>query len=120
MIVTLTLPQPPSINGYWRTFQNRQILSARGREYRETALWTIKSKKIPSFGDKRLKLSMVLCPRDKRKCDLDNYCKAVLDALQKAGVYEDDWQIDRLEMIRGEPIKDGAIHITIETIENTP
>jgi crossover junction endodeoxyribonuclease RusA len=92
-------------------------LSARGREYRKTALWEIKAQRVPNFGTYRLKVSMILRPRDKRKCDLDNYCKAVLDALQKAGVYEDDWQIDHLEMIRGEPIKDGSIAITIESID---
>ena len=28
-----TLPYPPSINGYWRNFKGRQIISKRGREY---------------------------------------------------------------------------------------
>jgi crossover junction endodeoxyribonuclease RusA len=35
-------------------------------------------------------------PPDRRRRDLDNIQKPVLDALQHAGVYEDDSQIDLL------------------------
>jgi len=74
--------------------------------------------KVPSFGDKRLSVKMVLRPRDKRHIDLDNRLKAVLDALQEARVYDDDWQIDFLQIQRGEPVRHGAIYVTIETIED--
>ena len=37
------LPWPPSVNGYWRTFRNRQIISKRGREYRANALKDMQS-----------------------------------------------------------------------------
>ena len=74
--------------------------------------------KVPSFGDKRLSVKMVLRPRDKRHIDLDNRLKAVLDALQEARVYDDDWQIDFLQIQRGEPVRHGAIYVTIEAIED--
>ena len=74
--------------------------------------------KIPGFGEQRLSVKMVLRPRDKRKIDLDNRLKAVLDALQDAQVYDDDWQIDFLQIQRGEPIRHGAIMVTIEAIED--
>jgi len=74
--------------------------------------------KVPSFGDKRLSVKMVLRPRDKRHIDLDNRLKAVLDALQEARVYDDDWQIDFLQIQRGEPVRHGAIYVTIEAIES--
>ena len=38
MSYKFTMPFPPSINGYWRTFKNRQIISKRGRDYRSAAI----------------------------------------------------------------------------------
>ena len=35
-MIEITLPWPPSVNTYWRNFDGRMIISARGREYRET------------------------------------------------------------------------------------
>ena len=34
-MIELTLPWPPSVNRYWRTFQGRMIISAEGRSYRK-------------------------------------------------------------------------------------
>ena len=62
---------------------------------------------------------MVLFPRDKRKIDIDNRIKAVLDALEDAGVFNNDFQVDHLEIIRGEPVKNGGIRVLIETIDKT-
>ena len=62
---------------------------------------------------------MVLFPRDKRKIDIDNRIKSVLDALQDAGVFDDDFQVDELSIVRGKPIKGGAIRVLIEEIPST-
>lgn len=59
---------------------------------------------------------MILRPRDKRKIDIDNRIKAVLDSLQDAGVFDDDFQVDHIEMIRGEQIKGGLIRVLIEEL----
>ena len=56
-------------------------------------------------------------PRDKRRLDIDNRIKAVFDALEEAGVFNDDFQVDHLEMIRGDIIKGGKIIVVIEEIE---
>jgi Holliday junction resolvase RusA-like endonuclease len=42
----------------------------------------------------------------------------VLDALESAGVYDDDYQIDHLEIMRGSQIKHGLLHVVIEEIED--
>jgi len=57
---------------------------------------------------------MVLFPRDKRKIDIDNPIKSVLDALKDAGVFDDDFQVDELSIVRVKPIKAGAIRVFIE------
>jgi crossover junction endodeoxyribonuclease RusA len=73
----------------------------------------------PNSGDSKLRVSMVLFPRDKRKIDIDNRIKCVLDALQDAGVFNDDFQVDELSIVRGKPIKGGAIRVLIEEISSS-
>lgn len=120
MKIDLCLPFPPSMNTYWRTFRGIVVLSKQGREYKNEVRTMVIEEKIPAFGDRRLAVKMVLRPRDKRQIDLDNRIKAVLDALQNAGIFTDDWQVDFLQIARGEPVKHGAIYVTIESIDEVP
>ena len=46
--ITLTMPWPPSVNKYWRTFQGRMIISAEGRSYRK-AVADLKAKGRPTY-----------------------------------------------------------------------
>jgi crossover junction endodeoxyribonuclease RusA len=55
---------------------------------------------------------------DRYRRDLDNVCKAMLDALGHAGVYQDDSQIDRLEIVRGAVRAPGAAVVMIEEIKH--
>ena len=116
MHVLLELPFPPSMNTYWRNFRGRTVLSKAGRQFKENVQNYIIENNIPKFGDKKLKITMILRPRDKRKVDIDNRIKAVLDSLEDAGVFDDDFQVDHLEMIRGEPLKGGLIRVLIEEL----
>lgn len=120
MHVLLELPFPPSMNTYWRNFRGRTVLSKAGRQFKIDVQDYIIQNNIPKFGDKKLKVTMILRPRDKRKVDIDNRIKAVLDSLENAGVFDDDFQIDHIEMIRGEPIKGGLIRVLIEEIAEPP
>ena len=88
------------------------------QEFRESVIQFVIDNNIPKFGDRKLKITLILRPRDKRKIDIDNRIKAVLDALEHAGVFDDDFHVDHIEMIRGEPIKSGLLHVVIEEIEN--
>ena len=118
MNVCLELPFPPSMNTYWRNFRGRTVLSKNGRQFKLDVQNYIIEKNIPKFGDKKLKITMILRPRDKRKIDIDNRIKAVLDSLQDAGVFDDDFQVDHIEMIRGEQIKGGLIRVLIEELQD--
>src|SRR5690606_9863874 len=69
-------------------------------------------RKPPSDG--RIALFMDAFPPDRRRRDLDNIQKPVLDALQHAGVYEDDSQIDLLLTRRRTPTKGGALQVRID------
>ena len=90
-----------------------------GREFKAAVADYVVEYKVPKLGDSKLKITMVLFPRDKRKIDIDNRIKAVLDALEDAGVFNNDFQVDHLEIIRGEPVKNGGIRVLIETIDKT-
>ena len=108
------LPWPPSVNGYWRTFRNRQIISKRGREYRAEAM-----KEMQRLGlidealTERLQVHLTLHPPTLRKYDIDNFCKATFDALSHARFWEDDEQIDSLSIRKTEKIKGGKIIIRV-------
>lgn len=93
---TVTLPWPPSVNRYWRAVNGRNILSAEGRAYRASLR---PSDKIVRG---RLAVTIYAYPPDKRRRDLDNMLKAVLDGLTHTGAIEDDGNIDDLHIVRGD------------------
>ncbi len=53
----------------------------------------------------------------RRKCDIDNYTKALFDALESAGVIENDNQFDQMAISRGEIIKGGRAVVNIYEIK---
>lgn len=106
----LEMPFPPSVNVCWRAVGGRSILSARGRVFRRDA--------IRACGDAAgiagpVTVKIYLYPPDRRRRDVDNYAKAILDALVHAGVLEDDSQIDRLVMMRMPPEAGGRAVVRI-------
>jgi len=111
--VTLTLPYPPSVNTYWRANGHRRFISKAGREFTEEVYAIVKNQRHEGFEDKRIGLSIVINPRSKRRFDLDNTLKAILDALMKAGMYDDDEQIDYIEIVRGEQVDGGSAVVDI-------
>ena len=107
----LILPLPNSANTHWRHGRGITYLSKQGREFRHSIkqLITVDN---PMTG--RLEVKIEIYPRDKRKTDIDNRIKPLLDALQHAGVFEDDSQIDRLVIERKEIMKGGQCVVTIK------
>ena len=91
----MTIPWPPSVNHYWRKWRNRMVVSKEGRAFRRNVQALLGGSGKPPTED-RIALAMDAFPPDRRRRDLDNLQKAVCDALQHAGVYEDDCQIDLL------------------------
>jgi len=118
MIATLQLPLPPSMNTYWRNFRGRTILSKGGRDYKLAVQEYVTVNNIPSFGQSRLQAIITIFPRDRRKQDLDNRLKSLLDSLGDAGVFDDDSQFDKIEIARGMIKSGGGCTIVIATLES--
>ena len=99
-MIEITLSWPPTVNTYYRTVNGRTMISEKGRKYAgavEAQVFTQKARKLL---EGRLSVHIDAHVPDKRKRDLDNCFKAILDSLTKAGVWLDDSQIDILSINR--------------------
>lgn len=117
-MITMTLPFPPTVNTYYTVARGRKILSKKGRQYKTNVTGLIlESGHVNTSISGDLELTLVLVPPCRRKRDIDNYCKALLDAITSAGVWGDDSQIKRLniEMMGAE--KPGRVSVSIRQIK---
>ena len=110
--IALTLPWPPSVNHYWGQRGHRKYITARGLAFREQVAESV-AESGAHAGTGRLSVFVSLFQPTRRKCDIDNYMKALIDALQHAGLFEDDEQIDRLEIVRMPPTKGGKCCVVV-------
>lgn len=127
MSIRVTFPYPPTVNTYWRRVLDargrpRTLLSRRGRKFRQAAeVADIKqyfpisefhlphsSEELPITGPTAVHI--VLERPDRRRRDLDNVLKPILDGLVHRGVLEDDSQIVQLGISWDglDPVGNGA------------
>lgn len=122
----LTLPFPPSVNRYWRApnkgpLKGRHLISAAGRAYQSAACAAIieQLRRLPKPSTELAAVEILLFPPDASRRDIDNYCKALFDALTHAGVWEDDNQVKRMLVEWGPKVKGGRVEISITRYEPT-
>jgi crossover junction endodeoxyribonuclease RusA len=113
-MIVLTLPYPPSVNSYWRANGHRRFISKEGVAFKAAVVDYVIDNKVEKLGDIPLSIFISLFPRDKRRTDIDNRIKAVLDSLQDAGVYDDDTQVQFLTVMRMDSVKGGKCVVVIE------
>lgn len=113
-----TLPWPPSVNGYWRSFRGRQIISKRGREYVKQVDELMKELNLHSEQiSKSVSVSIKLNPPTLRSYDVDNFNKGIFDALSKCGFWLDDSQVYRLTIEKGNKAKGGNAEVTVSVYD---
>jgi crossover junction endodeoxyribonuclease RusA len=112
------LPYPPSVNHYYRHVGPRVLISKAGRKYREAVISQLRSCGIKPL-DGGIELFLEAYPPDRRRRDLDNLLKCVLDSLQHAGAYHDDSQIMKITAEKHQPMPpNGMLYIRIEKLCN--
>lgn len=111
--VSFSLDYPPSVNSYWKRNSNGGVrVSARGVKYKHTVKMLLHGRdKLTG----RLKGRFVVNVPDRRRRDLDNILKALLDSMQ-GHVFLDDEQFDEITIVRGEVIKGGRIDVELYEI----
>jgi crossover junction endodeoxyribonuclease RusA len=116
-MLAIDLPWPPTVNTYWRSVPGRGVLiSADGRRYRQDVQIQVLIQRAAKKLAGRLDVQIYAFPPDKRRRDLDNLFKGVLDSLTHAGVWLDDQQIDVLSIRRGEHTSAGALRVEVKEI----
>lgn len=112
-VLRFELPYPPSVNHYYLHTSNGVILGAKGKSYRRDVALLLNHHKGYCGAERRLSVTINLFPPDKRKRDIDNILKCLLDSMEYANVYENDNQIDMLTVIRRQRVQYGSVQIWI-------
>lgn len=111
-MLELELPYPPSINHYYRRVGTRTLISREGRKFRDLVCSRLATLGVqPMSGP--LDVRVEVYPPDRRRRDVDNVQKALLDALEHGGAYHDDSQIVRLCTEKRDPVPGGRTLIKI-------
>ena len=124
-MLNFRLEWPPTVNTYWRYAYVKGrgtvvLLSAKGRSYKETGIIELVAQDAPHGDpDARYELLIDAYPPDRRRRDLDNILKPILDVLQDYGVLPDDEQVDSLTIRRRgrDPEKSGHVIIRLSAID---
>ncbi len=125
----LTLPFPPSVNHYkkvggiiktksGKTYQKRvNSKDTVGFYYEVYSIYhaTTHTEWHKFADDDTIEYEVGVClhPPDKRRRDIDNSLKVLLDSLVHAKVIKDDSQIIRLTIERDKVVKDGKVIVKI-------
>lgn len=122
MDMTLVLPWPPSVNSYYRSVNKgalagRVLISQAGRDYRRAVEDLIGRRGLDTLTG-RLAVEIEAFPPDRRRRDLDNLLKGLLDSLVHSQAILDDHLIDELTIRRGPICKGGRVTVHLTTIED--
>ena len=117
----LTLPWPALVSS--RERNQRRGGKAHSWAYKRSmeavrtlAMGQVRGKR-PRYPDGPLSVTLDFYPPDRRRRDMANYLKGLMDALEEV-VYADDYQIARMSWTRHEPDRESPrVEITIEPIE---
>ena len=118
--VRLILPFPPSVNHVWGRKKSGGVYLVKAARLYRLAVKSIVAaaglQGLPLEG--RLIVALDLYPPSRHRRDADNYCKAPLDALTKAGVWLDDSQVIRPRPEIHEVVPGGRLVVTITTVRH--
>lgn len=122
-MMDLTLPWPPSTNTYWRhptrgALAGRHLISEKGRSYRQAVTDLVAESRLGPPLDQPVRVEIVAFRPDRRRRDLDNLLKSILDSLTHAGVWTDDSLVADLR-IRWGDIVAGMVKVNVIPLEES-
>lgn len=96
--ILFDIPWPPSTNRLWRTSKGHTHKSAEYRKWIKAAQseWYVQKVNQAKRIDGEFSATLILNPPDKRRIDIDNRIKAVLDLAQSLNLIENDHLCRRL------------------------
>lgn len=116
LMTTLDLPWPPSVNHCFSVVRGRPVLSKDVRVYRQVVRSILRSARMkPLLGPLMIRIDAF--PPDRRRRDLDNILKPLLDALEHGGAFCDDSQIVILRARKLEQTSGGKLLVQIQEVE---
>lgn len=108
-MIEITLPYPPSVNRLWRAKKGGGVYrSAEYVNWKKATAWEIAAQVKTRSIQGKFKILIEAVAPDKRRRDIDNILKAVMDALVAARVIEDDYLCRDLHVMwveTGPPIR---------------
>ena len=116
-----TLPWPPTVNTYWRHRVIGKLatvyVSHEGQAYRKAVNLCLAEHGVKTYAlEGGLRVEIEVFPPDKRKRDIDNLLKSLLDSLTHAQVWKDDNQIADLRIYRNKQIA-GIVKVRVYELE---
>lgn len=111
-----TIPEiPPSLNKYLGRENSWDYRSTKAEWLRKMSLYCTPKPRDPL---ERAVVTLFFHFKDKRRRDLDNYLKFILDGLTGAGIIRDD-NFETIELrLKGTADKQGITEIFVEEIES--
>lgn len=116
ILIRLELQWPPSVNQMYRTVRNRIYKTAKAKKYQEDVATICISVGVNRMYEGSIKVSIEAYPPDRRRRDVDNILKSLLDSIQAGGVYKDDSQIIELFIRKNPSDGVGRVMICIDEI----
>lgn len=116
---TLVIPWPPTLNhAYANVVDGGRVKTANTKRWQKLAAQALQPQRWhPMKTSDRVKVTINLHPPNSRPFDIDNRCKALLDALQRARVVDNDNQVDVLVVNRLGVKPGGMAVVMVEAIE---
>ena len=111
-MIEVELPFPPSVNHYYRRVGPRTLISREGRRFRERVCAILAGLGVEGLKGP-LRLEIEVFPPDRRRRDIDNLQKGLIDALEHGGLYDNDYQIADLRIKRRECVPGGRTIVRI-------
>lgn len=97
-IYTYQLPTPPSVNALWRVTGKRVYKSKKYRDWISEVALSLEMEPRPEI-DYPFNIEMIVGRPSKRRMDIDNRAKAVMDVLEHCKIITDDCLANRITMM---------------------